>query len=186
MNGIAALPTRDADGCLLAVIEAPRGSGSKLKFDPSSGVFKLHKVLPPGTVFPFDFGFIPGTLGADGDPLDVLVLMDEPAAPGVVVPCRLLGAIEATQRMSHDTRSARSQRNDRLVAVAQMTYRHAHCRSLRDVGPELIAEIEAFFVFYNERTGKRFTPTGRVGVATANRLVSEGCRAFAKTSSRAG
>ncbi len=90
-EGIAALPTFDADGRLLAVIEA-RGSANKLKYDPGSGVFLLHKVLPPSSVFPFDFGFVPATLGADGDPLDVLMLMDEPAVPGVVVPVASSGS----------------------------------------------------------------------------------------------
>ena len=178
-GGIAALPTFDPDGRLLAVIEAPRGSSNKVKFDPGRGVFLLHKVLPPGSVFPYDFGFVPGTLGADGDPLDVLVLMDEAVPTGVAVPCRLLGVIEAVQRATRDTRRTRGTRNDRLVAVAEPTHRYANCRTLSDVGGHVLDEIEAFFVFYNERTGKRFTPTRRAGLAVARRLVAEGCRAFA-------
>ena len=184
-GGIAALSPHDAEGRLLAVIEAPRGSANKLKFDPATGVFFLHKVLPPGSAFPFDFGFVPGTLGADGDPLDVLVLMDEPAAPGIAVPCRLLGVIEAVQRAAKDTRSARGTRNDRLVAVAEGTHRYAHCRSLRDIGPHLLDEIEAFFVFYNQRLGKQFTPGARAGAAVAKRLVADGVRAAARASQRA-
>jgi inorganic pyrophosphatase len=179
-RGIAALPAHDAEGRLLAVIEAPRGSSNKLKFDPATGVLFLHKTLPPGTVFPFDFGFVPATLGADGDPLDVLVLMDEPAAPGVAVPCRLLGVIEAVQRHARDTRDARGTRNDRLVAVADKSHRFAHCRSLRDVGPHLLDEIEAFFVFYNAREDKVFAPTGRASSAEARRLVAAGGRAFSE------
>jgi len=182
--GVAALPTHDAQGRLLAVIEAPRGSSNKLRFDPATGVFFLHKVLPPGSVFPFDFGFVPGTLGADGDPLDVLVLMDEPAVPGVAVPCRLLGVVEAVQRQAKDTRSARGTRNDRLVAVADKTHRYANTRSMRDIGDHVLDEIEAFFVFYNERTGKKFTPLRRAGSAAAKRLVAEGRKAFADTRSR--
>lgn len=77
---IAALPTYDADRRLHAVIEAPRGSANKLKFDPGAGVFVLHKVLPPGSVFPFDFGFVPGTLpkGAPGSRR----ITDQRRAPG--------------------------------------------------------------------------------------------------------
>ena len=122
-GSIAALPAHDTEGRLLAVIEAPRGSSNKVKFDPATGVFFVHKVLPPGTVFPFDFGFVPATLGADGDPLDVLVLMDQPAVPGVAAPCRLGGMIEAVQRRAKDTRSARGTRNDRLIAVADGSHR---------------------------------------------------------------
>ncbi len=176
-GGIAALQTYDDDGRLQAVIEAPRGSANKLKFDPRRGVFKLHKVLPLGCVFPFDFGFVPGTLGADGDPVDILLLMDEPAPTGVVVTCRLVGVIEAVQRKSKDTRSARGVRNDRLLAVAQPSHRYANVRALRDIGDDVLTEVERFFVFYNEQKGMRFTPTGRAGVAAARRLVDEGRRA---------
>jgi inorganic pyrophosphatase len=177
-DGLAALPAHDAEGRLLAVIEAPRGSANKLKFDPATGAFFLHKVLPPGCSFPFDFGFIPATLGADGDPLDVLVLMDEPTHPGVVVPCRLLGVIEAVQREATGSRGARPQRNDRLVAVADRTHRFATCRTLRDLGAPLLDELEAFFVFYNERFGKRFAPMRRAGAGVARGLVAQGRAAF--------
>lgn len=173
-TGIAELPTYD-DGKLLAVIEATHGSANKFKFDPARGAFVLHKVLPPGTAFPFDFGFVPATLGEDGDPLDVLVLMDVPVPPGVVVPCRLLGVIEATQREMKGPRGA-PVRNDRLIAVAHMSHRHANCRSLRDLGAHLLGEIEAFFVFYNLRMGKTFAPIGRGGLSAARRLVAAGRR----------
>lgn len=178
--GIGALPTYDDDGHLLAVIEAPRGSTTKLKFDPRYGIFRLHNVLPPGCCFPFDFGFVPGTLGDDGDPLDVLVLMDEPTSPGVVVPCRLVGVIEATQRPMKAARGARGIRNDRLVAVADKSHRHAHVRSLDDVGDPLLAEFERFFVFYNERKDVRFTPRRREGITPARRLVKAGCERMAR------
>ena len=182
--GIAALGTHDKEGHLLAVVEAPRGSANKLKFDPRRGVFVLHDVLPLGTTFPFDFGFVPATVGDDGDPLDVLLLMDEPAAPGVVVPCRLLGVIEATQRKIKDTRSARPTRNDRLVAVAVKTHRHASLKSLRDVGDPMLEEIERFFVFYNRQKGVHFMPIGRAGATAAKRLIAQGRRDFAQGASR--
>jgi len=71
------------DGTTLnAIIETPRGSRNKYKFDEELHVFKLKSVLPAGASFPYDFGFVPGTRGEDGDPIDVLVLMDEPAFTG--------------------------------------------------------------------------------------------------------
>lgn len=175
--GLAALDPWDEQGRLRAVIEAPRGCANKLKFRPELGVFELHNVLPLGCVFPFDFGFVPGTQGEDGDPLDVLVVMDEPTAPGVVVPCRLVGVIEATQRPVKDTRSRRGTRNDRLIAVAATSHRHPDCRSLDDLGDAMLAEMERFFVFYNAQKGVRFTPLRRAGVAAARRLVASGRRA---------
>jgi inorganic pyrophosphatase len=102
------------------------------------------------------------------------VLMDEPASPGVVVPCRLVGVIEATQRPTHARRGARGTRNDRLFAVAAKSHRHADVRSLRDLGDRAVAEIERFFVSYNAQKGVRFTPRGRAGVASARRLVEDG------------
>jgi len=177
-SAIAALDTWDEDDRLQAVVEAPRGSANKLKFDPDRGVFTLHNVLPLGVAFPFDFGFVPGTLGEDGDPLDVLVLMDEPVFPGVVVPCRLVGVIEARQRDKQDRR-ARSRRNDRLIAVADKSHRHGDVRALDDLGDGVLSEIERFFVFYNDQKGVRFTPIGRAGKAAARKLVQAGRRAAA-------
>src|ERR1700674_291286 len=91
-------PLEDGDWkCIQVIIETPKGSRNKYAFDPEQKVFQLKKVLPAGMAFPYDFGFIPRTKGGDGDPVDVLVLMDEPAFPGVVVKCRLVGIIEGEQ-----------------------------------------------------------------------------------------
>jgi inorganic pyrophosphatase len=177
--GIAALPTFDDDGQLLAVIEAGRGSANKLKFDPGFGVFRLHGVLPLGMCFPYDFGFIPGTRGEDGDPLDILVLMDEAVPPGCVVPCRLLGVIEAEQRKMEKPRP-KAERNDRLLAVAAKSHRYPGCRTLGDLATEVIDEIERFFVFYNEQKGVEFRPLGRGGVGKAKRLLEAGRHAHSE------
>jgi inorganic pyrophosphatase len=81
----------------MVVIETPKGSPNKLVFEPRRGAFVLKGVLPAGAVFPFDFGFVPSTRAEDGDPLDVLVLMDAAVFPGCIVPSRLIGVIEAEQ-----------------------------------------------------------------------------------------
>src|SRR5919201_4119167 len=82
---------------LRVVIETPKGSRNKFAFNPSERVFELKKVLPVGMTFPYDFGFLPSTKADDGDPIDVLVLMDEPAFPGCVLKCRPIGVIEGEQ-----------------------------------------------------------------------------------------
>jgi inorganic pyrophosphatase len=110
------------------VIETPKGSRNKFKYDVHSRRFKLAKVLPEGMVFPFDFGFVPSTKGADGDPLDVLVLMDEPAFPGCFVECRLVGILEAEQ-----TKGQRKIRNDRLIAVANQSLLYSDILHLSDL-----------------------------------------------------
>jgi inorganic pyrophosphatase len=154
---------------LNAVIETPKGSRNKYKLDERRSLFKLSGVLPAGAVFPFDFGFVPSTLGSDGDPLDVLLLMDEPAFAGCLVPARLIGVIEAEQ-----TEEGETTRNDRLIAVATDSHNHRDVRSLDDLTPNLLEEIEHFFVSYNTIRGKQFRPLGRFGPDRAERLVREG------------
>src|SRR5690349_20483279 len=95
-------------------IETPRGSRNKFKYEAAKKAYGLSKVLPEGMVFPYDFGFVPGTSAQDGDQLDVLVLTDEPLIPGCLVECNIVGVIELTQE-----ESGVGQRNDRLIAVSQ-------------------------------------------------------------------
>lgn len=147
---------------LNVIIETPKGSRNKYNFDEGKSIFKLGGVLPAGASFPFDFGFIPGTRGEDGDPLDVLVIMDEPAFPGCWIECRLLGIIEAEQ-----TEDGQTVRNDRLIAVADNYRLHKSIDSLTDLHRELIDEIEHFFISYNEAKGKDFKPLARRGTKAA-------------------
>jgi inorganic pyrophosphatase len=158
-------------GNLNVVIETPKGCRNKYAFDFDLKNYKLKSVLPNGAVFPFDFGSIPGTLGDDGDPLDVLVLMDEPAFTGCLVESRLLGVIEAEQ-----TEEGKTERNDRLIAVAKNSHTHGSLKSLLNVEPKLIDEIEHFFVSYNEVRGKKFRPLARKGPAAATRLIKQSRR----------
>jgi hypothetical protein len=94
------------------IIETPKASRNKYSYDPEQGIFTLRKVLPEGMVFPYDFGFLPRTLASDGDPIDVLLLMDVPAFPGCLVPSRLIGVMEGVQ-----LDGKKKVRNDRLIAV---------------------------------------------------------------------
>src|SRR4029453_9457458 len=106
-------PFDKESGYVNAIIDTPKGSRNKFKYDDKLGLFKLGGALPLGAVFPFDFGYVPSTKGGDGDPLDILILMDEPAFPGCLVPAKLIGVIEAEQ-----TEGGETTRNDRLIAVA--------------------------------------------------------------------
>jgi len=101
------IPFDDETGDLNVVIDTPKGSRNKYKFDEKLGLFKLGGVLAAGHVFPFDFGYIPQTLGGDGDPLDVLVLMDEPAFADCLIQARLIGIIEAEQNEDGKTEKNR-------------------------------------------------------------------------------
>jgi inorganic pyrophosphatase len=162
----------DGDGTWNVIIETPKGCRNKYNFDEERGVFKLGAVLPAGAVFPFDFGYIPGTRGEDGDPLDVLVLMDEPAFPGCLVSSRLIGVIEATQT----ERDGETMRNDRLIAVAEKCQLHRDVKSLEDLNDTVVKEIEHFFVSYNDARGKKFKPRGHFGATRAENLVKAGMK----------
>lgn len=157
-------------GVLFAIIETPKGSRNKFDWDFERNAFKLGGVLPAGAVFPFDFGFAPDTLGQDGDPLDVLILMDEPAFAGCLVEARLIGVIEAEQT----ERDGATMRNDRLIAVAQGSHTSADVKSLDDLPPIVVDEIEHFFKSYNEIKGKNFHPLNRGNAQRASELLLEG------------
>jgi inorganic pyrophosphatase len=165
----AHLPPMSEAGTLNVIVDTPKGSRNKFAYDATLGLFKLDGVLPMGAVFPFDFGYLPSTRGGDGDPLDVLVLMDEPAFVGCLVPARLLGVIEADQ-----TEHAETTRNDRLLAVAANSRNHHEIQSLDQIASNLLDEIEHFFISYNAAKGKRFTLRGRYGVARAEQVIAEG------------
>lgn len=159
---------------LNVIIETPKGSRNKYNYDERLGLFKLGGVLTSGMSFPFDFGFAPSTLGGDGDPLDVLVLMDEPAFAGCLVRTRLVGVVEAEQT----ERDGETTRNDRLVGVAADSRLHTRVRTLEALGTTLLEEIEHFFVSYNQIKGKEFKPLGRFGPERARELVEEGMKRF--------
>jgi inorganic pyrophosphatase len=179
-NPWAQLSAHSDDGALHVVIETPKGSHNKFDFAPEHGLFKLGGVLPAGAVFPYDFGFVPGTLGEDGDPLDVLLLMDEPAFTGCLVPARLIGVIEANQT----ERDGETMRNDRLIAVAQKSYSHGDVTSLDDLNDNMLHEVEHFFASYNEVRDKHFEPLKRAGPQEAARLVTQGEQRLAKQKKR--
>src|SRR5580658_5636983 len=109
---------------LRVVIETPKGSRNKFAYDPELGTYTLSSVLGEGMVFPYDFGFIPQTKDEDGDPTDVLLLMDEPAFPGCVVESRIVGVIQAEQ-----TEDSKTIRNDRVLAVALESHVHADIKA---------------------------------------------------------
>src|SRR5438105_9662764 len=178
-DAIANLEPFNDDDELNVIIEAPKGSRNKYTYDEKLGLYKLGGVLPSGASFPFDFGFVPATLGGDGDPLDVLLLIDEPAFAGCLIEARLIGVIEANQ-----TEDGNTVRNDRLIAVAVKSRNHRDVNSLDDINEHLRAEIVHFFVSYNESKGKAFEPLGQFGPARARQLVSEGVKRYRQAHGR--
>ena len=144
------------------IIETPRGSRNKLKYDPDKHMYKLSKVMPEGMVFPYDFGFVPGTKADDGDPLDILVLTDEPLFPGCLVDCVLVGVLEVDQESD-----GAMKRNDRLLAVARASLLYSEVKDLADLNPTLVKQIEAFFVNYQRVRGIKAKILARGGAEKA-------------------
>lgn len=172
------LPAVDTQSrALNVVIETPRGSRVKYSYDPESGLFMLKRSLPQGMLFPFNFGFIPGTLAEDGDALDILVINDAPLAPGTLVKARLLGVIEAVQ-----SKKGRKLRNDRLLAKA-LVNEGKELDELR-VGRKTIFELEQFFKAYNELDGKEFRPLGYKGPRRATTLLHAAQAAYRRRHSK--
>lgn len=165
-------PIDKKHGLLQVIVETPKGSRNKFAYDPEQGIFALKKVLPAGMTFPCDFGFLPRTIAGDGDPIDVLLLMDEPAYPGIAVRARLIGVIEGEQ-----VEGKQKTRNDRLVAVADANHFYANVQKLHDLPKHWITELESFFVNYHGLEGKRYRLLGCKGAQTAMRLIKQARKA---------
>ena len=103
MNIVQLKPFDPQSGDLNVVIETPKGSRNKFAYDLELELYKLKGTLPLGANFPYDFGFVPSTLGSDGDPIDVLLLMEAPAFTGCLVEARLIGVIEVEQTEKGNT-----------------------------------------------------------------------------------
>jgi inorganic pyrophosphatase len=167
------LKPRDPDHkkMLRVVIETPKGSRNKFAFDPKEHIFELKKVLPAGMAFPYDFGFVPSTEADDGDPVDVLVLMDEPAFPGCVLTCRPIGVIEG-----EEGGNKHKERNDRIIAVEQDAHSWADVKTIDDLGNQFCRELEEFFVNYHSLSGNKYRVLGVKGPNQAHKLVKSARR----------
>lgn len=161
-------------GDFTVVIETPKGSRNKYKYDPKSGVIRLSAILAEGLAFPYDFGFFPSTRGEDGDPLDVLLFLDTAVPAGCVATARLIGVLEVEQREKRKPRI----RNDRFFAVATHAHSHQRLKHLDDLRPHLLPEIESFFAHYAGLEGKELNVLRRRGPKQARKLLKAGATAF--------
>lgn len=150
------------------IIETPAGTGSKYVYDPGFDIFKLKKILPKGTVFPYHFGFIPHTEAEDGDPLDALVLMNEPSYPGCLIECRLLGVIEAEEKSDKGIR-----RNDRFIAAPIESEYLKRVQNFTDMEQYEQDEIVNFLLSYTRLSKKEFRPLHNRGFKAAVELIQK-------------
>jgi inorganic pyrophosphatase len=156
-----------AEGGFHVVIECPKGSQVKLKYDPSLQVIAVNRPLPLGFAYPYDWGFVPSTKAPDGDPLDALVYWDVPSFPGVVVVCRALGVL----RLEQDSKQGGRVRNDRVLAVPIGHPRASALRNVQDLAPRVREEIAHFFTSSIYFEPKNPAVLGWEGPDAAQRLI---------------
>lgn len=149
-----------------AIVECSQGARGKYAYDTELEAFTLKRLLPAGMSFPLNFGFVPATKAEDGDPLDIMVLHDEPLAMGAVVEVRLIGVIEAEQ-----TEEGKTNRNDRLLAVAEESLSYATTQGVGDLAPGFLDTITSFWTQYEALRGVGFNILGVKGAAEAVRRI---------------
>ena len=144
------------------IVEIPRNSGNKYEYDSSLGVFRLDRALYSPMHYPGDYGFIPGTLAEDGDPLDVLVMVDEPSYPGVLIAVRPVGMLRMVDQNEPD---------QKILAVPNRNPRFDQIHSIEQVFPHVLREVEHFFKIYKELEEKHTELRGWEGREEAQELI---------------
>lgn len=136
---LSLIPAQPKPGLINVLIEIPAGSKNKYEFDKDLQAFALDRVLYSSVQYPYDYGFVPNTLADDGDPLDGMVLMDEPTFPGCVIAARPIGMLEMIDG---------GDRDEKILCVPDQDPRYTEVKSLKDVAPHRLEEIAEFFKTY--------------------------------------
>jgi inorganic pyrophosphatase len=144
------------------IVEIPKNSSNKYEYDGNLGVFRLDRALYSPLHYPGDYGFIPGTLAEDGDPLDILTLVDQPSFPGVMLLARPVGFLEMVDQNELD---------EKILAVPYRNPRFDQIHTIDQVFPHNLREIEHFFAIYKELEGKRTEMRGWHGPREARDLI---------------
>jgi len=171
MSDLTKLPARNKEGHVRVVVETPRGATAKYKYEPKLQAFTLGRRLDPGLEYPYDWGFVPRTLGPDGDPLDAMILHEIATFPGMVVPCRPVAVLEVQQ-----SEGERTFRNDRVLFVP--------AKQAKPVAPDAgqRRSLEAFFLGSVAGTGKKLEFLGWRGADRAEAEVDSAARRFHRKS----
>lgn len=140
------IPAQPKPGLINVLIEIAGGSKNKYEFDKELGALALDRVLYASVQYPFDYGFIPNTLAEDGDPLDGMVIMDEPTFPGCVIAARPVGFLEMIDGGDPD---------EKILCVPDKDPRYTHVKSLKDIAPHRLEEIAEFFRTYKNLEKKK-------------------------------
>ena len=155
-------PGVDCPEIVRMIVEIPKNSANKYEYDGTLGVFRLDRALYSPMHYPGDYGFIPGTLAEDGDPMDVLVLVDEASYPGVLISVRPVGMLEMVDQDESD---------QKILAVPNRNPRFDQIHTIDQVFPHNLREIEHFFTIYKELEEKRTEIRGWRGPRQAREAI---------------
>jgi inorganic pyrophosphatase len=169
---LAAIPAFASAEMFHVVVESPRGSTLKLKYEPKWDAMSVSRPLPLGVAFPFDWGFVPSTRGADGDPLDAMLLWDVPSYPGVVVTCRALGVLQVEQNRTARSASERI-RNDRILSIPVDARRQHGMIDLTALPARVLQELEQFMIAATALEGKDVRIVGWGDAAAALKVLQD-------------
>ena len=177
MADLTKLPLWTSGGCVHVVVETPRLALVKLAYDPDLECFVMSKALMLGLAYPYDWGFLPSTLGEDGDPLDALIMHDAETSPGLVLRSRIAGALKVLQ-----TREGKSERNDRFIAVPDHDHRARNLHDVRDLPKATRSELKEFFTATDVTEDKELKFLGWAGPKEAMKLIKAGEKALIEQS----
>lgn len=161
---LSRIPAQPKPGLLNVLIEIPAGSKNKYEFDKDLNAFALDRVLYASVHYPYDYGFVPNTLADDGDPLDGMVLMDQPTFPGCVIAARPIGMLEMIDG---------GDRDEKILCVPDQDPRYSQVSSLDDIAQHRLDEIAEFFRTYKNLEKKVTEILGWKDVSQVNPLVEK-------------
>ncbi|MBL1174090.1 inorganic diphosphatase [Pantanalinema rosaneae CENA516] len=168
---LSRIPAQPKSGLINVLIEIPAGSKNKYEFDKDLNAFALDRVLYSSVQYPYDYGFVPNTLADDGDPLDGMVLMDQPTFPGCVIAARPIGMLEMVDG---------GDRDEKILCVPDKDPRYVNVKSLADVASHRLDEIAEFFKTYKNLEKKVTEILGWKDVDQVMPLVEKCIQAGAK------
>ncbi len=170
------IPTGDdAPNVCNAIVEIPQGSRTKYEYNLDWGIFQLDRVLYSATHYPAAYGFIPSTLYEDGDPVDVLIIIDQPLHTGILVQVRPIGILRMRDEKGLD---------DKIVAVAIHDPTYSTVVDIKQLQPHVLVEIEHFFSSYKELEGKATISFGWANAAAAKRAIAKSMKTFESVSKK--
>lgn len=157
-------PGPDSPELVRAIIEIPKNSSNKYEYDGELGIFRLDRALYSPMHYPGDYGFVPGTLADDGDPLDILVLVDEPSFTGCLMEARPVGVLHMVDGKEND---------QKVLAVPNRNPRYDSIHTIDQVYPHIRRELEYFFTIYKELQSAKAKMDGWGGPREARRIINE-------------